>query len=95
MVTFSTSPISGATVTATENTVLDFTNRRISALTIQALTEKTHAGLVGTFEVWEQNGKLIRTVTTDETGVATIEQLDPGIYVVVRLVFPRVTPPGL
>ena len=71
-----------ATVTATENTVLDFTNRRISALTIQALTEKTHAGLVGTFEVWEQNGKLIRTVTTDETGVATIEQLDPGIYVV-------------
>ena len=45
-----------ATVTATENTVLDFTNRRISALTIQALTEKTHAGLVGTFEVWEHNG---------------------------------------
>ena len=36
------------------------------------------SSMVMVVEVWEQNGKLIRTVTTDETGVATIEQLDPG-----------------
>lgn len=72
-----------ATVDASANTVLDFTNRRISGLIIQALTETDHKALSGaTFEIWEQNGKLIDTVTTDATGVVQIDTLKSGIYLV-------------
>lgn len=72
-----------ATLDSTANTVLDFTNRRISGLTIQALTQADHKGLAGAkFEIWEQNGKLIKTVTTDSTGVVTIDGLPSGIYLV-------------
>lgn len=72
-----------ATVDASANTVLDFTNRRISGLVIQALTEQDHKGLSGaTFEIWEQNGKLIDTVTSDATGVIEIDSLKSGIYLI-------------
>lgn len=79
-----------ATVDATANTVLDFTNRRISGLVIQALTEADHKGIAGaTFEVWEQNGKLINTITTDSTGVAQIENLKSGIYLIKEVAVPN------
>lgn len=79
-----------ATLDATADTVLDFTNRRISGLTIQALTEDGHVGLAGaTFEIWEQNGKLVKTVTTDASGVVTLDTLAPGVYVVKEVTVPQ------
>jgi len=78
-----------ATVDASANTVLDFTNRQVSGLTIQALLENDHSGLVGAeFEVWEQNGKLIKTVTSDATGVVTVDGLTSGIYLVKEVKVP-------
>lgn len=78
-----------ATVDATANTVLDFTNRRISGLIIQALTEADHMALSGaTFEIWEQNGKLIDTVTTDASGVVQIDSLVSGVYLVKEVTAP-------
>ncbi len=78
-----------ATVDASANTVLDFTNRQISGLTIQALLEEGHTGLAGAeFEVWEQNGKLVKTVTTDKTGVVTVDNLKSGIYLIKEVKVP-------
>lgn len=72
-----------ATVDASANTVLDFTNRRISGLVIQALTESDHRPLSGaTFEIWEQNGKLLDTVTTDNTGLVQVNSLKSGVYLI-------------
>lgn len=72
-----------ATIDASGTTVLDFTNRRVSGLVIQALTESDHKPIPGVvFEVWEQNGKLIKTVTSDATGLIQVEGLDSGIYLV-------------
>ena len=78
-----------AQLDATSNVTLDFTNRRISGLIIQTLEESTHTGIAGaTYEIWEQNGKLVTTVTSDTTGVITIDTLDPGIYVVKEVKVP-------
>lgn len=78
-----------ATLDASADTVLDFTNRRISGLIIQALTETDHKGIAGaTFEIWEQNGKLVDTVTTDSTGTVQVTSLDSGIYVVKEVTVP-------
>ena len=66
-----------------EDTSLRFTNKAISGLVIRALDRNTQAPLAGaTFEISEVNGKLIKTVTTDNTGMVTITGLQPGQYLV-------------
>ena len=78
-----------ATVDESGNTVLDFTNRVISALVIQSLVEDTHAPIAGvTYEVWEQNGKLVQTLTSDRTGVVTVPTLAPGVYLIKMVACP-------
>lgn len=78
-----------ATLDASANTVLDFTNRRNSGLVIQALTETEHKGLSGAvFEIWEQNGKLIQTATTDSSGIIQTGNLAPGVYLVKEVAVP-------
>lgn len=65
------------------DTSLRFTNKAISGLVIRALDRDTQAPLAGaTFEISEVNGKLIKTVTTDNTGIVTITGLQPGEYLV-------------
>ena len=62
-----------------ETTSLRFTNKAVSGLVIRALDRDTQAPLAGaTFEISEVNGKLIKTVTTDNTGIVTIAGLQPG-----------------
>lgn len=78
-----------ATIDKTADTVLDFTNKAVSGLVINALLEGDHTGLAGaTFEIWEQNGKLVKTVTTDKSGSVTIDSLASGVYVVKELTVP-------
>ena len=65
------------------DTSLRFTNNAISGLVIRALDRNTQAPLAGaTFEISEVNGKLVKTVTTDNTGIVTITGLNPGQYLV-------------
>lgn len=69
--------------TGVEKTYVKFTNNRISGLTIRALDRNTQAPLAGViFEIYEENGKLVQTVTTDATGVVTVTNLAPGSYLV-------------
>ena len=69
--------------TGVEKTYVKFTNNRISGLTIRALDRNTQAPLAGViFEIHEENGKLVQTVTTDATGIVTITNLAPGTYLV-------------
>lgn len=65
------------------DTSLRFTNKAISGLVIRALDRDTQEPLAGaTFEISEVNGKLVKTVTTDNTGIVTITGLNPGDYLV-------------
>lgn len=78
-------------VELTENadSVLDFTNARISGLVLQALNEADGTGIAGVkFEIWAQNDKLVKTVVTDKTGVVTIDGLEPGAYLIKETVTP-------
>ena len=53
------------------------------------MLEEGHTGLAGAeFEVWEQNGKLVKTVTTDKTGVVTVDNLKSGIYLIKEVKVP-------
>jgi len=66
-----------------EKTYVKFTNNRISGLTIKAIDRNTQAPLAGaTFEISEENGKVVKTVTTDKTGVVAVSGLKAGIYLV-------------
>lgn len=65
------------------DTSLRFTNKAISGLVIRAFDRDTQEPLAGaTFEISEVNGKLVKTVTTDNTGIVTITGLNPGEYLV-------------
>lgn len=76
-------------VTENADAVLDFTNARISGLVLQALNEADGTGIAGAkFEIWAQNDKLVKTVVTDKTGVATVDGLEPGTYLVKETVTP-------
>ena len=69
--------------TGVEKTYVKFTNNRISGLTIRALDRNTQAPLAGViFEIHEENGKLVQTVTTDAAGIVTVSNLAPGTYLV-------------
>lgn len=78
-----------ATVDTGNNTILHFTNERISGLVIQALEEGSHSGIPGAvFEIYHENGKLVETVTTDTTGVAQVNTLDPDTYLIKEISVP-------
>lgn len=65
------------------DTSLRFTNHALSGLVIRALDRDSQAPLAGAvFEVSETNGKLVKTVTTDATGIVTITGMAPGEYLV-------------
>lgn len=69
--------------TGVEKAYVKFVNARISGLTIRALDRNTQAPLAGAkFDVYEENGKFVKTVTTNSTGVATVTKLPAGVYLV-------------
>lgn len=71
-------------------TYVKFTNNRISGLTIRALDRNTNKPLAGaTFEIYEENGKLVQTVTTDVTGIMTVTKLTAGTYLVKEIKGPE------
>lgn len=73
-----------------EKTYLKFTNNRISGLTIRALDRNTNAPLAGvTFDIYEENGKLVQTVTTDVTGIVVVTSLAAGDYLVKEMKGPE------
>lgn len=64
-------------------TYVKFTNHRISGLTIRALDRNTNAPIADvTFDIYEENGKLVQTVTTDVSGISTVTTLPAGTYLV-------------
>lgn len=78
-----------ATVSAGQNTKLEFTNAKVSGLIIQCLSEGDHRGLAGgVFEIYHENGKLVKTVTSDSTGVINVTDLSPDIYLIKQVTVP-------
>lgn len=73
-----------------EKTYVKFTNNRISGLNIRALDRNTNTPLANVvFDVYEENGKLVTTVTTDSTGVAVVTNLPSGNYLVKEVKAPE------
>lgn len=71
-------------------THVKFTNNRISGLTIRALDRNTNKPLAGVvFEIYQENGKLVQTVTTDVTGIMTVTNLTAGTYLVKEIKGPE------
>lgn len=71
-------------------THVKFTNNRVSGLTIRALDRNTNNPLAGAvFEIYEENGKLVQTVTTDVTGIMTVTNLATGTYLVKEIKGPE------
>ena len=78
-----------AKVTANAVTKVEFVNNRISGIVLQALTQDTHVGIAGAvFEIYHENGKLVKTVTTDATGIINITDLTPDIYLIKEATVP-------
>lgn len=78
-----------ATVNTGNDTILHFTNSKISGLVIQCLEEGTHKGIPGAvFEIYEENGKLIDTVTSGTTGIIQINTLPSGTYLIKEISVP-------
>lgn len=72
-----------------DTTYVKFTNNRVSGLTIRALDRNTNAPLANvTFDIYEENGKLSQTVTTDVSGITTVTNLKPGNYLVKEIKAP-------
>lgn len=63
--------------------IVEFTNRKISGLVIEAMDEDTHEPIAGAeFEIFHENGKLVEHVTTDKTGRASVDGLTSDVYVI-------------
>lgn len=79
-----------ATVNTGNDTIVHFTNQKISGLVIQALEESTHRGIPGAvFEIYNQNDKLVATKTSDSTGVIYLDDMEPGTYLVKEITIPN------
>ncbi len=62
---------------------VEFTNKKISGLVIQSFMLNSHTPVPGTqFEISHENGKLVKTVTADSTGVIDVSGLEPDTYVI-------------
>jgi len=78
-----------ATVNTGSNTIVHFTNERISGLVIQALEEGTHRGIPGAvFEIYAENGKLVATKTSDSAGLVAIDTLSSQNYLIKQIAVP-------
>ena len=63
--------------------MVEFTNRVISGLVIEAMSEDDHEPIAGAeFEIYHENGKLVDHVTTDKTGTAVVNSLTSDVYVI-------------
>ena len=79
-----------ATLKTGDNSILHFVNYKVSGLVLQSVEEITRIGIPGTtFEVYEENGKLVKTVVTDATGTASINDLPTGFYEVKEVGVPK------
>lgn len=60
-----------------------FKDTPYAGITIKAVDDATNSPLSGvTFEIWQQNGELVTSLTTDSTGVVQSGVLAPGYYVI-------------
>lgn len=79
-----------AKIVAGADTNLKFVNEKTSGMIIQAVTQDTHEGLSGAvFEIYEENGKLVNTLTSDTTGHIQVGTLQPGSYLVKEVTGPE------
>ena len=79
-----------ATLKTGDNSILHFVNHKTSGLVIQCVEEGTHIGIPGgVFEIYEENGKLVDTVTSDPTGVIAVDSLPAGTYLVKEVAAPN------
>lgn len=62
---------------------VEFTNKHVSGLIIESFMLNSHTPVAGTqFEIAHENGKIVKTVTVDSTGVVQITDLEPDTYVI-------------
>lgn len=68
---------------------LTFLNSSISGMVIRAVVTSDYSPVSGAvFDVYSPDGTLIKTASSDETGVIYISDLDPGDYLVKEIVTP-------
>ena len=68
---------------------LEFTNKAISGLIIESFMMNSHTPVPGTqFEISHENGKVVKTVTVDSTGVVQVTDLEPDVYVIKEVFTP-------
>lgn len=62
---------------------VEFTNKHVSGLIIESFMLNSHTPVAGAqFEIAHENGKIVKTVTVDSTGVMQITDLEPDTYVI-------------
>lgn len=72
-----------ANLTSNSCARLEFTNKAISGLIIESFMMNSHTPVPGAqFEIAHENGKVVKTVTVDSTGVIQVEGLEPDTYVI-------------
>lgn len=72
-----------------QNTTLNLTNNKLTALVIRSMRENDQTPLAGAkFEVYDNKGTLVGTFTSDETGVINTGILNPGEYTVKETLVP-------
>ena len=76
------------TITSNGSVTIDIVHKQLSNVTIQ-VTDAKNKGLDGCkIEIWKQNGDLIKTVVTDNTGNVTADGIAPGMYVIKLITYP-------
>ena len=77
------------TVTGNGSVTIDIVHKQLSNLVIQ-VNDAKNKGLDGCkIEIWQQNGDLIKTVVTDNTGSVTADGIAPGVYVIKLITYPN------
>ena len=72
-----------ANLTSNSCARLEFTNKAISGLIIESFMMNSHTPVPGAqFEIAHENGKVVKTVAVDSTGVVQITDLEPDTYVI-------------
>ncbi len=71
-------------------TVVTFTNKKLTALQIKKVDEKSGEPLSGAkFKVTKQSGDIIGEYTTDKDGFINVPTLEPGYYAVSEMKSPN------
>lgn len=69
---------------------LEFTNKHVSGLIIESFMLNSHTPVAGTqFEISHENGKVVKTVTADATGIIQVTDLEPDVYVIKEVSTPN------